>query len=371
MEKKKKSKRRASTWVEMKSSPSKVVRHSKSFSYASVVESEGSDANEFVSTLEPKVKISVSKVKDESPLLFPPRCTCPYFGDHAEHHSAGGSGSRSTSPHHQKQRNETAKSLSSSSVAHLTNTTIIEQVQSTSYGKTTATIVSSGLRVNEAKDLSLPSTPRRRLSCGRGGTATMVTWDSANQRHCRRRGSSFGGVHTNLLTAPLKSSISTSPLRRSATLRYQSNNAAAAAANNRNASILASTESRSSSPCLLQKTTAIRAHHSRNSSVIVKNSARHGRIIRLEQKATKVLGIVFFTFVILWAPFFVLNLLPTVCDDCEAKINHAVFDFAAWLGYSSSMVNPIFYTIFNKTFRQAFKKLLLCKCSGKDWRQSR
>ncbi|CAH0393422.1 unnamed protein product [Bemisia tabaci] len=46
---------------------------------------------------------------------------------------------------------------------------------------------------------------------------------------------------------------------------------------------------------------------------------------------------------------------------CERNINKGVFDLVTWLGYASSMVNPIFYTIFNKVFRQTFKKVLLCK----------
>lgn len=115
----------------------------------------------------------------------------------------------------------------------------------------------------------------------------------------------------------------------------------------------------------------IRTHHSRTSSVISRNSSRHGRIIRLEQKATKVLGVVFFTFVILWAPFFVLNLVPAVCPNCEKHIDSKIFDFVTWLGYSSSMVNPIFYTIFNKVFRQAFKKVLLCRYKKPAWNSNR
>ncbi|TGZ55531.1 Uncharacterized protein DBV15_11434 [Temnothorax longispinosus] len=115
----------------------------------------------------------------------------------------------------------------------------------------------------------------------------------------------------------------------------------------------------------------VRSHHSRNSSVISRNSSRHGRIIRLEQKATKVLGVVFFTFVILWAPFFVLNLVPAVCPDCERRIDRKIFDLVTWLGYASSMVNPIFYTIFNKVFRQAFKKVLLCRYRNQEWRPPR
>lgn len=123
----------------------------------------------------------------------------------------------------------------------------------------------------------------------------------------------------------------------------------------------------SSSPALLVpyggliRAPTARNHPTRSSSVMSRNSSRHGRIIRLEQKATKVLGVVFFTFVILWAPFFVLNLLPTMCAECEKRVPVGVFDFVTWLGYASSMVNPIFYTIFNKVFRDAFKKVLTCR----------
>jgi hypothetical protein len=92
-----------------------------------------------------------------------------------------------------------------------------------------------------------------------------------------------------------------------------------------------------------------------------RNSSRHGRILMLEQKATKVLGVVFFTFVVLWAPFFVLNLVPALCSKCEKYISSGLIDFVTWLGYASSMVNPIFYTIFNKVFRQAFNKVLMCR----------
>lgn len=131
-------------------------------------------------------------------------------------------------------------------------------------------------------------------------------------------------------------------------------------------------QSNPSSPNLLRYSGGqVRSHHSRNSSVISRNSSRHGRIIRLEQKATKVLGVVFFTFVILWAPFFVLNLVPAVCPDCERRIDRKIFDLVTWLGYASSMVNPIFYTIFNKVFRQAFKKVLLCRYRNQEWRPAR
>ncbi|XP_060810631.1 D(4) dopamine receptor [Amyelois transitella] len=161
------------------------------------------------------------------------------------------------------------------------------------------------------------------------GTASMVTWDEARRF---RRGSSFGGARTTLST-PVRNIRP----QRSINARPQ--------------------QQVSPSP---QRQTP-RTHHSRNSSVISRNSSRHGRILRLEQKATKVLGVVFFTFVVLWAPFFILNMVPAVCPECERRIYPWVFDFVLWLGYASSMVNPIFYTIFNKVFRQAFKKVLMCQ----------
>ncbi|XP_001955243.3 5-hydroxytryptamine receptor 2A [Drosophila ananassae] len=223
--------------------------------------------------------------------------------------------------------------------------------------------------------LAAPGTPcpgRRKLSISK--TASVVTWDSS--RH-RRRGSSFGGVRTSLLLTPTKtaaaSSTSSTPLRRSATLRsHQNMNYHQTGGAGGGECGGGKNRTTTSSPCMLQRQQTVRSHHSRNSSVISRNSSRHGRIIRLEQKATKVLGVVFFTFVILWSPFFVLNLLPTVCAECEERISHWVFDVVTWLGYASSMVNPIFYTIFNKVFRQAFKKVLLCRYSSTSaWRPSR
>ncbi|KAJ2943949.1 hypothetical protein O0L34_g8272 [Tuta absoluta] len=80
-----------------------------------------------------------------------------------------------------------------------------------------------------------------------------------------------------------------------------------------------------------------------------------------EQKATKVLGLVFFTFVLCWAPFFLLNILFAACPSCI--VPEHVVDICLWLGYVSSTINPIIYTVFNRTFRAAFLRLLRCHCS--------
>ncbi|KFM58829.1 5-hydroxytryptamine receptor 2B, partial [Stegodyphus mimosarum] len=79
-----------------------------------------------------------------------------------------------------------------------------------------------------------------------------------------------------------------------------------------------------------------------------------------EQKATKVLGIVFFSFVICWTPFFILNILFAFMD--QKYFHPYLATTFLWLGYVSSTINPIIYTVFNKTFKRAFWKLLTCKC---------
>ncbi|XP_057333070.1 alpha-2B adrenergic receptor [Microplitis mediator] len=178
------------------------------------------------------------------------------------------------------------------------------------------------------------------------GSNSVVTWRG------NRRGSSVGSTRTVL------TSSCPTPLRRAVTMRAH------------NGATSLSRSSNSSSPCLL-KYPGVRTPHSRNSSVMSRNSSGRGQVIRLEQKATKVLGVVFFTFVILWSPFFVLNLVPAICPDCEKQIDRKIFDLVTWLGYSSSMVNPIFYTIFNKVFRQAFKRVLLCQYRKPVWRPVR
>lgn len=212
---------------------------------------------------------------------------------------------------------------------------------------------------------------------------TVVTWDTGKNQKLRH-GQSFGSHHTTLVNTQKPVPTITSALRRSATLRNHANilnglGGTAGMSTTRSVdnsvsnmlTVSSKTNTNKSTPCLFNRCGTVRSHHSRNSSVMSRNSSRHGRIIRLEQKATKVLGVVFFTFVILWAPFFILNLVPTICGDCEQQISHWVFDVVTWLGYASSMVNPIFYTVFNKVFRQAFKKVLLCQYGETKWRPQR
>lgn len=79
-----------------------------------------------------------------------------------------------------------------------------------------------------------------------------------------------------------------------------------------------------------------------------------------EEKASRVLGVVFSTFVICWAPFFIMNLVVALCGEVCLPPSF-MGDMALWLGYASSTINPLIYTVFNIKFRRSFGKLILCR----------
>ena len=82
-----------------------------------------------------------------------------------------------------------------------------------------------------------------------------------------------------------------------------------------------------------------------------------------EEKASRVLGVVFSTFVFCWAPFFILNLVVGVCGEVCSPPSF-MFEMTLWLGYGSSTINPLIYTIFNVKFRRSFIRLLQCKAGS-------
>ena len=75
-----------------------------------------------------------------------------------------------------------------------------------------------------------------------------------------------------------------------------------------------------------------------------------------EKRATLILGLIMGSFIACWLPFFLLYLLRPLCPACH--IPDYGFHIAFWLGYMNSACNPVIYTIFNKDFRQAFRKIL-------------
>ncbi|XP_049286889.1 alpha-2B adrenergic receptor [Anopheles funestus] len=75
-----------------------------------------------------------------------------------------------------------------------------------------------------------------------------------------------------------------------------------------------------------------------------------------EKRATLILGLIMGSFIACWLPFFFLYILVPVCPDCH--IPESAFSLAFWLGYMNSALNPAIYTIFNKDFRRAFRRIL-------------
>ncbi|XP_006866799.1 PREDICTED: 5-hydroxytryptamine receptor 2B [Chrysochloris asiatica] len=101
-----------------------------------------------------------------------------------------------------------------------------------------------------------------------------------------------------------------------------------------------------------------------------------------EQRASKVLGIVFFLFLLMWSPFFITNITLVLCESCNQSTLNKLLEIFVWIGYISSGVNPLVYTLFNKTFRDAFGRYITChyqatksgkphrKCSSKIYGQN-
>jgi dopamine D1-like receptor len=78
-----------------------------------------------------------------------------------------------------------------------------------------------------------------------------------------------------------------------------------------------------------------------------------------DHKAALTLGVIMGVFLVCWFPFFVVNLVKAICDDC---IPHLLFQILTWAGYANSCLNPIIYSIFNTEFRDAFRRILFPKC---------
>uniref|UniRef100_A0A8C9RPG4 Adrenergic, alpha-2D-, receptor b n=1 Tax=Scleropages formosus TaxID=113540 RepID=A0A8C9RPG4_SCLFO len=76
-----------------------------------------------------------------------------------------------------------------------------------------------------------------------------------------------------------------------------------------------------------------------------------------EKRFTFVLAVVMGVFVLCWFPFFFTYSLHAICRE-SCTIPDALFNLFFWIGYCNSSVNPIIYTIFNRDFRKAFKKII-------------
>lgn len=119
----------------------------------------------------------------------------------------------------------------------------------------------------------------------------------------------------------------------------------------------------------LQGGTGWQSFWKRRNACKVKRTKTNGHVRQIiskrtasnEKKASKVLGIIFAVFVVLWTPFFIMNILSVACKMCIMAMTPAMMSSIVWLGYLSSLANPIIYTMFNTSFRRAFYKILTCK----------
>ncbi|XP_051509608.1 alpha-2B adrenergic receptor [Myxocyprinus asiaticus] len=93
------------------------------------------------------------------------------------------------------------------------------------------------------------------------------------------------------------------------------------------------------------------------------NSTRRKAMVNREKRFTFVLAVVIGVFVICWFPFFFSYSLQAVCPETCA-LPEPLFKFFFWIGYCNSCLNPVIYTIFNKDFRRAFKKILCNSTKG-------
>ncbi|KAL4635986.1 alpha-2B adrenergic receptor-like [Arapaima gigas] len=88
-------------------------------------------------------------------------------------------------------------------------------------------------------------------------------------------------------------------------------------------------------------------------------NSRRKAMVNREKRFTFVLAVVIGVFVVCWFPFFFSYILLAICPKV-CNLPDPVFKFFFWIGYCNSSLNPVIYTIFNKDFRRAFKKIL-CK----------
>lgn len=97
---------------------------------------------------------------------------------------------------------------------------------------------------------------------------------------------------------------------------------------------------------------------------LASDNERHKRKLAKarERRATLILGLIMAAFICSWFPFFFFYVLRAVCHVCRDYIPPRLEAFIFWMGYCNSAINPIIYTIFNRDFRKAFRKILF-RCS--------
>jgi hypothetical protein len=97
-----------------------------------------------------------------------------------------------------------------------------------------------------------------------------------------------------------------------------------------------------------------------NKAVVIMKQKQESARVENEKKAVKVLGICGCVFLVAWGPFSIYNLVYAVLQSTTFSPSYTILNVLTWLGYISSSINPIVYTIVNKKFRNAFISILKC-----------
>nr|XP_039258852.1 muscarinic acetylcholine receptor M2-like isoform X1 [Styela clava]XP_039258853.1 muscarinic acetylcholine receptor M2-like isoform X1 [Styela clava] len=127
--------------------------------------------------------------------------------------------------------------------------------------------------------------------------------------------------------------------------------------------------SRDSLPVPPQKPPAI----PRSQSSVEAPTPGQAKMPSTDRKAARTLSAILLAFVVTWLPYNVCVLYSSFCTgkSCEATIPTAVWDFAYYLCYINSTLNPFCYAACNKTFRNTFIRLLTCSKRGNRRRRFR